>query len=112
MEQRHDGHEWTERKQNVIGALRAGLEGARSFLDRMETSPAPEAAPPIEGDRRRRRFHAARLAALGAAAALELLARREGNRRRPKRRIVSGVVKRAALVAAGVGIGKLIAAKR
>ena len=111
MEQRHNGHEWTERKQNVIGALRAGLEGARSFLERLESAPAPEAARRIEGERPRRRFSAAKLAALGAAAAIELLARREAERRRPKRR-VGGIVKLVVMTAAGIGIGKLIAARR
>lgn len=109
MEERHDGHERSRQPEPVLDALRAGLEGARSFLDRF---PAPEPAPSVPGEEiRRRRFPSAKLAALGTAALIEILARREAQRRRPKRQGI-GIFKVAVLAVAGLGIAKLVASRR
>lgn len=110
MEQRHNGHEGSPMKRQTLGEVRASLEDARSYLERLEReTPGAEEA---EAETRPR--SKGRLAALAAAAVLDLLVRRlSGPEERPRpRRRTPGLFKLAVLSAAALAIGKLIAAKR
>jgi len=105
IDMEHDGHEWTPRKRQALGQIRAGLESARRFIDGLEGAPAGVARA------RRSGIAGKKLAAVAVATALEVLARRAQTRRSPRRRM-PGFFKLAVLSAAVMAAGKLIAAKR
>ena len=109
MEQRHNGHEWTERRQQTLGQIRAGLESARRFIDDLEKSPSAEEGPSRTS--RRGAIGKGKIAAVAVATALELLARR-ARMRPPPRRKGPGIFKLALLSAAVLAAGKLIVARR
>jgi hypothetical protein len=107
MEERHNGHEWTARRHQALGRIRAGLESASRFIGDLDRSaPSAEAVSRLP-----RRFGKGKIAAVAAATALELLARRE-RMRRPARRKGPGIFKLAVLSAAVLAAGKLIVARR
>ena len=109
MEQPHNGHEWTARKQQALGQIRAGLDTARRFIDSLDDEPS-ERVPAATAAPRRSRISKGKLAAAGIAALLEILARRE--RKRLPRRKLPAIGKLVVLSATALAVGKLIAARR
>jgi hypothetical protein len=109
MEERHNGHEWTARRQQMLGRIRAGLESAGRFIDDLERSPSAEEV--VSRTPRRGAIGKGKVAAVAVATALELLARRQRTRRPPRRK-GPGIVKLALLSAAVLAAGKLIVARR
>ena len=106
MEQEHNGYDWTPRKRQALGQIRAGLESARRFIDGLEGAPAGVArASKGPGTAK------GRLAAVAVATALDLIARR-GRSKKALRRKGPGIFKIAVLSAAVIAAGKLIAARR
>jgi len=107
--QLNNGHEWTVRKQQALGQIRAGLDTARRFIDSLDDEPSErirtETAAP-----RRFRIPKGKLAAAGIAALLEILARRE--RKRAPRKKLPAFGKLVVLSATALAVGKLIAARR
>ena len=106
LEQAHNGHDWTPRKREALGQIRAGLESARRFIDRLDAAPA-EIARPSKGTG----VAKGKIAAVAIATALDLLARRE-RARKPVRRKGPGLFKIAVLSAAVIAAGNLFAARR
>jgi len=106
MEQAHNGNDWTPRKQEVLGQIRAGLESARRFIDGLEAAPAGVARP-SKGIG----IGKGKIAAVAIATALDLFARRERSKK-PLRRKGPGLFKLAVLSAAVIAAGKLIVARR
>jgi hypothetical protein len=112
IEQRHNGHEWTARRQQALGQIRAGLDSARRFIDELEESPAESSGESVPSRvPRRGAIGKGKIAAVAVATALELLARRE-RLRQPPRRKGPGIFKLALLAAAVLAAGKLIVARR
>jgi hypothetical protein len=109
MEERHNGHDWTARRQQALGRIRSGLESARRLIDSLDGSPPPEGA--LSRLPRRGAAGKGKIAAVAVATALELLARRD-RMRRPAPRKGPGFFKLAVLSAAVLAAGKLIVARR
>jgi len=105
IEMEHDGHDWTPRKRQALGQIRAGLESARRFIDGLEGAPAGLARASRGG------IAGKKIAAVAVATALEVLARRARASNPPRKRL-PGFFKLAVLSAAVIAAGKLIAAKR
>jgi len=107
--QPNNGHEWTARKQQALGRIRAGLDTARRFIDSLDDE-SPERVRSETSAPRRFQIPKGKLAAAGIAALLEILARRE--RKRPPRRKLPAIGKLVVLSATALAVGKLIAARR